>query len=80
MDGFQQPQHQNGAFNVPPLTKPPQIFGGNGVEGSPTVANFEFHEGQVDAQDHDGGNDENDAKRRRIARVGSLHRETPSQC
>ncbi len=74
MDQFQQSQQHhpgNGSYDLSPLTNPPpQFFGGNGVERSPAVANFDFSDIQGDGQDQDGGHDEsNDAKRRRIARV-----------
>lgn len=74
MDHFQhsqQPQQRNDSYDLPPLTNPPpQYFGGNGVDDSPIVANFDFNDVQGDGQDQDGGHDEsNDAKRRRIARV-----------
>ena len=72
MDQFQQPHQQNGSFNLPPITNPPpQFFGGSGIGTSPTAVNFDFSEGQLDGQDFEGGHDENDAKRRRIARVRS---------
>lgn len=70
MDDFDLDQQRNGSFDLPPLTNPPpQFFGGMGAEASPTIPNFDFNEGQGDAQDQDGVNDENDPKRRRIARV-----------
>ena len=71
MDQFQQNQPRNNSYDLPPLTNPPpQYFGANGVDGSPTVPNFDFNDIQTDGQDHEGGHDENgDAKRRRIARV-----------
>ncbi|KAK4693646.1 hypothetical protein P7C71_g3789, partial [Lecanoromycetidae sp. Uapishka_2] len=79
MDQFQQSQQRfqrNGSYGIPPLTNPPpQFFGGNGVDASPTVATFEFNDNDVqgDGQDQDGGHDEsNDAKRRRIARIDKL--------
>lgn len=69
MDQFRQPHHPQDSFDLPPLTNPPpQYFGGNDNNGSPTMPNFDFTDG--DGQDNDGGHDEgNDAKRRRIARV-----------
>jgi len=74
MDQFQhsQPSQQNhNSYDLPPLTNPPpQFFGGNGVDASPTVANFDYNDVQGDGKDQEGGHDEsNDAKRRRIARV-----------
>ena len=73
MDQFQQVHQRNNSYDLPPLTNPPaQFFGGNGIEGSPTVPSFDFNDIQTDnGQDHEGLHDEtNDAKRRRIARVG----------
>ena len=75
MDKFQQVHQRNSSYDLPPLTNPPpQFFGGNGIEGSPTVPNFDFNDIQTDnGQDHEGPQDEtNDAKRRRIARVGCI--------
>jgi len=70
MDVSQHGHQRNGSYDLPPLTNPPpQFFGGNGTEPSPTLANFDFNEAQADGQDQDGGHDENDPKRRRIARV-----------
>jgi hypothetical protein len=70
MDVSQQDHQRNGSYDLSPLTNPPpNFFGGNGTEPSPTVANFDFNEAQLDGQDQDGGHDENDPKRRRIARV-----------
>ena len=73
MDQFGHPHHHHDSFNLPPLTNPPpQYFGGNDNDGSPTLPNFDFAD--VDGQDHDGGHEEgSDAKRRRIARVGILY-------
>lgn len=73
MDQFhqpQQPRQRNDSYDLPPITNPPpQFFGSNGVDASPTVANFDFNDVQGDG-DQEGGHDEsNDAKRRRIARV-----------
>jgi len=70
MDVSQQDHRRNGLYDLPALTNPPpQFFGGNSIEASPTVANFDFNEGQADGQELDGCHDENDPKRRRIARV-----------
>ena len=73
MVDFAQSDQHNGSLNLPPITNPPpNFFGGTGEDTSPTAANFDFNEGQADGQDQEGGHEENDAKRRRIARVGSL--------
>lgn len=70
MDGAQQEYQRNGSYDFSTLTNPPtQYFGSTAADVSPTVANFDFYEGQPDGQDQDGGHDENDPKRRRIARV-----------
>ncbi len=72
MDGFQQPRPRMDSYDLPPVTNPPpQFFGGNGTQASPTLANFDFNEGP-DGLDQDGGHDENDPKRRRIARVRTV--------
>ena len=69
MDPFQQPLQQDGSYSLPPVTNPPPpFFGGNGTQASPRLPDFDFNESQ-EAQDQDGGHDENDPKRRRIARV-----------
>ena len=69
MANLQQPFRQNGSHDPPQVTNPPpQFFGENGTQASPTLANFDFNDGQ-ETQDQDGGHDENDPKRRRIARV-----------
>ncbi|KAL6713418.1 hypothetical protein ACLMJK_008883 [Lecanora helva] len=69
MDSFQQTHQQNGQYNLQSVTNPPpQFFGSNGAHLSPVLPNFDFNESQ-EAYDHDGGHDENDPKRRRIARV-----------
>ena len=69
MSGFQAPHQQLGSYDLPPITNPPpQYFGGNGNQASPTLPSFEFNDG-LEGQDQDGGHDENDPKRRRIARV-----------
>ena len=72
MDHFGQPHHHD-SFNLPALTNPPpQYFGSNDNNDSPTLPNFDFADG--DGPDHDGGHEEgNDAKRRRIARVCTWH-------
>lgn len=80
MDQYQQPHHQRDSFDLPPLTNPPpQYFGGNEGNDSPTVPSFDFADG--DGQDHDGGHDEsNDAKRRRIARACDMCRKKKIKC
>ena len=62
-------QQDNAAFNVPPIINPPpQIFGGNDPNGSPTAPIFQGL--PYFADDQPGGMEEsNEAKRRRIARV-----------
>ena len=70
MDAYQSSQDDN-SFDIPPLMNPPpQIFGAY-APGSPLGANFS---GNFFTDDQNGGNIEesNDAKRRRIARVGIL--------
>lgn len=70
MDGGQQEYQRNGSYEFSTLTNPPtRYFGSTATDVSPTVATFDFYEGQPDGQDQDGGHDENDPKRRRIARV-----------
>ena len=74
MDQYQQsrqPHQEDNSYEIPSLTNhATQFFGGNGIEASPTVANFDFSDIHEDGNDQDGGHDEsNDAKRRRIARV-----------
>lgn len=80
MDQFQQPQHHHGSFDLPPhANPPPQYFGGNENNDSPTAPIFDFADG--DGQDHDGGHDEsNDAKRRRIARACDMCRKKKIKC
>ena len=74
MDDPHRPSQGNGSFSLPPITNPPlQFFGGNGEETSPTAVNFDFNDVQIDGQDQEGGREENDPKRRRIARVRSIH-------
>jgi len=66
MDVFPPPQDQN-SYEIPPIMNPPpQIFGGYGQD-SPHSATFPTSFLQDDL---DGfGDDSNDPKRRRIARV-----------
>ncbi|KAL2059144.1 hypothetical protein ABVK25_000436 [Lepraria finkii] len=81
MDQFQQNRPRNSSYDLPPLTNPPQYFGANGVDGSPTVPNFDFNDIQIDGQDREGGHDENgDAKRRRIARACDMCRKKKIKC
>ena len=69
MENFQQPHQPNSSYDLPPITNPPtQFFGSNGTETSPIIPTFEFQEGQ-EGREQDDGHDENDPKRRRIARV-----------
>ncbi|KAL2043161.1 hypothetical protein N7G274_004221 [Stereocaulon virgatum] len=82
MEQFQQSRPPNNSYDLPPLTNPPpQYFGANGVDGSPTVPNFDFSDIQTVGQDQDGGHDENgDAKRRRIARACDMCRRKKIKC
>lgn len=52
------------------VTQPPQIFGGYNADGTPIPATLP--PGSYFGDYNDGGLDENDPKRRRIARVCSL--------
>jgi hypothetical protein len=59
----------------PMMNQPPRIFGNLSANGSPIPASLS---GPVFSQDdYDDGHDQGDAKRRRIARVGTC---TPRHC
>ena len=67
------PTHQNmNQFQPPQITNPPpQIFGGQSSDASPILPDFGFMDEMQDGFDQDGNHgDGNDAKRRRISRVG----------
>ena len=69
MSAYQQPLQPNGSYDLPPIVNPPpQFFGGNGTQASPTLPTFDFND-NLEGQDQEGGHDDNDPKRRRIARV-----------
>ena len=66
MDSFPSPHDQN-SFEIPPIMNPPpQIFGGYGQD-SPQTATFPINFLQDELNGL--GDDSNDPKRRRIARV-----------
>ena len=86
MDSFEASpvQRQNG-FNLPPITNPPraQIFGGQSGNASPTIPDFNFGDTDMNGQDHDHDGpdgDNNDAKRRRIARACDMCRKKKIKC
>jgi hypothetical protein len=56
-------------FDMPLMNQPPQIFGAYTSDGSPIPPSLN---GQLFADDMGLGDDSNDAKRRRIARVRSV--------
>ena len=66
MDSFQTPQNEDG-YTIPPIMNPPtQIFGDYG-SGSPLSADFPTN--YLPDDPNAIGDDSNDPKRRRIARV-----------
>ena len=70
MDAYQAQQGADSSFDLPPIVNPPpQVFGGEFDPTSPiSFSGPLFNEDQTE-QNGAGGDDSNDAKRRRIARV-----------
>ena len=66
--GSFQPISENGIPTaVPTMDQPPQIFGGDDLDTSPTAINFLFD--QYGDEFHGDYEERDDAKRRRIAKV-----------